>query len=332
MGTIDVGGDMSIILSHGTARAFHRAVADTRGLQSYPARKKCLKLSAPDAGLRATAREKLAARGVPACETDALEVLVASAGSRRQSKRLRCRVFAGELPAGTLLSLGDGVFVADIRLCALQAAQHLTFCELVEYYFELCGGYSMPFDDGDDYVDRPAPTSTARLGRFFEAASRHPGSNAARRALKYVRDGSRSPLETALVMTLVLPRRLGGLGIRDVQMDYRIPVGNRMRDLTRRTRLYCDAFIKRGKLDIEYHGFFHDAEEQAVIDDERVNALRAIGVSVVAIRRGGFFDRLAFERFTRSVQRELGIRASSLPEGFDGARERLRRFVLRRWL
>lgn len=327
-----LGDGMSIILSHGTAQAFHRAALGAGELRSYPSRRKRLKPSVPDSEQCAVAREKLATHGVPNNAAAVLEVLVASAGSRRQSKRLRCRVFAGELPAGSLLSLGDGVLVADIRLCALQAAAYLDFCELVEYYFEICGGYSLPFDADDDYADRPALTSTARLRQFFELASRCPGAKAARRALRYVRDGSRSPLETALVMTLVLPRRYGGLGIRDVQMDHRIDVGNRMRGLTRRGCLYCDIFIRRGQLDIEYHGFFHDAEEQAVIDDERVNALRTIGVSVIAIRRGGFFDRRAFERFTRSVQRELGIRMGSLPEGFNAARERLRSFVLRRWL
>lgn len=323
---------MSIILSHATARAFHQAVLGTCELQSYPSRKKRLKPSAPDARLCAAAREKLVTFGVSEGEMEVLEVLVASARSRRQSMKVRCRVFAGELPASSLLSLGDGVFVADIRLCALQAAEYLDFCELVEYYFEICGSYSLPFDVDGDYVERTALASTARLRQFFELASRCPGSKAARRALAYVRDGSRSPLETALVMMLVLPRRFGGLGIRDVKMDHRIDVGNRMRDLTRKGCLYCDVFVGRGQLDIEYHGFFHDAEEQAVIDDERANALRAIGISVIAIRRGGFFDRRAFERFTRSVQRELGIRSSSLPVGFDGERERLRRFVLRRWL
>lgn len=323
---------MSIILSHTTARAFHRAPERPDALESFPPRRKAIGAAPVDLALAGDARLKLVRYGVPDAALARLDVMVAGAADRRRSPAVACHVCAAELPAGSLLRLGGGVFVADVRLTALQAAVDLDLLELVEYYFELCGGYELPFDDEDDYRERPAPTSVAELRRFFEACSRCAGSAKALRALRFVRDGSRSPMETAAVMTLVLPKRMGGLGIRGLKMDHRVPVTAHARRLTRRACLYCDAFLPASRTDIEYHGFFHDGEERAAEDEERKNALVAMGFEVIALRRWAFFDGRAFERFTAAVCRAARISACRLPKGFERDRERLRRFVLRRWL
>ena len=139
-------------------------------------------------------------------------------------------------------------------------------------------------------------------------------------------------METALVMTLVLPKKEGGLGIRTLKMDYDVEVTARAAHLTSRGKFYLDAFIPRQKLDIEYHGFFHDEEQRASEDDERTNALRAMGYEVIPIRRWAFFNRRAFERFTITVMRKAGITPNKIPNGFMDKREHLRQFVLRRYL
>lgn len=241
-------------------------------------------------------------------------------------------VLGGELEADSLLRIAPGVLVTDIRLTALLSAQDLTFFELVEYYCEICGTYDLPFGTDDGYRERAPLTTVAALSSYFERlAMRVRGSKDARRALRYVREGLRSPLETAMVMMLALPRAMGGFGMRGLLTDHRLEIPPHARHLTRRSFLICDAYLPSLKIDFEYHGFGHDEEEQATIDDERINTLRAMGIRVIAIRRWAFFDSAAFRRFSGAVIREAKIARTRLPHRFERLQEELRRFVLRRY-
>ena len=323
---------MSIVLSHRTARLYHHCPLRPDEPEALPPRRKKLRTEAADVIDAQDARVKLSRLGAPSAELETLDILVSDASLRRQVKGMRCHVTECELPAGSILKIGGGIFVADIRLTALQAAGELSFWELVEYYFELCGAYELPFDPEDDYLERPPLTTIAELDRYFTAVKHMPGLAAARRALKYVREGARSPMETALVMTLVLPKGDGGLGLRGIKMNHEVDVGSRAAHLTRRHKFFLDAYLPQARLDIEYHGFFHDEDQRASEDDERACALRAMGYQVIPIRRWTFFDRNSFERFSVAVMRKAKIPPCRLPKGFNAKRERLRQFVLRRYL
>lgn len=321
---------MSIVLAHSTARLYHRAPYRPVSEQSYPPRSKRLRTGPCDTALVQDARIKLARYGVPPELLECVHVLVSEAGERRLSDGVICHVLRGTMPAGSIIPLQGGICVTDIRQTALNAARDLSFRELVEYYYELCGAYELPFEETDGYRERPALTSTAELARYFEKTGRRHGVELARRAIRYVREGARSPMETAFVMMLVMPKREGGLGIRGLEMDYRIEVNARARHLTARSCFYCDVYLPRIHLDIEYHGFFHDDEMRAVEDDERERALRAMGHGVMAIRRWGFFNRAVFGRFMLCIRRKMGISPAALPDEFELRQEELRRFVLRR--
>lgn len=274
---------------------------------------------------------KLSALGVPDAELERIHVLTSSSKSRRSSSGLCCHVHEGEMPAGALSKIGGGLYVAGICLCALQAAAEMDFVELVEYYYEICGAYALPFDDGP-YHEREPLTSVRRLEEFFAKMPGHRGIARARRALRYVRDGSRSPMETALIMMLILPRKDGGLGLRTTEMDYRIDVQQRFRDMTTRRFFIADVYIVAARLDIEYHGFHHDNEGRDVSDAERENTLRAMGHHVIVVRKGSFFERRAFCRMMEAIRMRAGVRPAKLPADFAERQERLRQFVLRRML
>ncbi|MBE6469340.1 MAG: hypothetical protein E7001_05160 [Coriobacteriaceae bacterium] len=261
-----------------------------------------------------------------------LHVMVAEHGQRRRHKGVVSHVHGGELPAGSLLKIDEGLYVADIRLCALQAAEDLEFVELIEYFYEICGAYSLDGAEGRGYRERLPLTSVSDLSSYFDQMAGVRGIRKASRALRYVRDGSRSPMETALVMMLTLPRADGGLGIRDVVMDHRIEVSGHVRDMTGRRYFVTDIYIRKVRLAIEYHGSEHERAARGVADEERENALRAMGHQVIVVRRGAFFSRLSFLRFMEAIRKRVGIRPSSLDPGFAKRQERLRRFVLRRVL
>ena len=50
------------------------------------------------------------------------------------------------------MELEDDIYIVGVELCALQAATYLSFRELVEYYFELCGAYSLGTGSSTSYA------------------------------------------------------------------------------------------------------------------------------------------------------------------------------------
>lgn len=323
---------MGIVLSHTTARAVYQIVhsiarngiepcSDAAILESHPSRK-----------LVDDASEWLAAHNVKLDENDPIETMVFERNGMRRLTGCRTHVSAKRFSSSRFIRLTDDISIVGVELCALQAATYLPFRELVEYYFELCGAYSLETGSTTPYSERPALTSTARLKHFFNTLSACDGLIPARKAIKCVRDGCRSPMETAFVMMLALPKNEGGLGIRAIETDYEIKVASVAKDLTRRTKFYMDAYLKRSRIDIEYNGFHHDTEENRAVDEERKNALAAMGYGIITISRHSFMHVEPFARVMEVIQRKEGIRPSRLPKNFRAKQEELRKFVLRRHL
>ena len=232
-----------------------------------------------------------------------------------------------------IIHLDCNVYIVGIEMCALQAARSLDFLELVEYYYEICGSYSL--DQGvSNYIERPALTSTVKLKRFLLRAKSNglTGSRDALCALSYVRDGCRSPMETAFSILLVVPKRYGGLGIRGYQTNYEITVSENARMLTRRMKFFLDGYLESSKTDIEYNGFYHESDDVAAIDEERRLALASMGYGIIIVSRHTFFDAAAFRRIMTAIQRRQKITPSKLPAGFSSKQDELRRFVLRRYI
>ncbi|MBE6469606.1 MAG: hypothetical protein E7001_06590 [Coriobacteriaceae bacterium] len=323
---------MAIIASHSTARMMYRAPRLPRSLEWVPPRRAPFKGTAPCADERRRLRSKLSSYGIPEYLITDLHVMVPDRGSRRFNRGVVCHVHGFELAPGSLGKLGGGMYVVDIRLCALQAAGELSFRELVEYLYEICGSYALPLEADDPYIERRPLTSVAALTAYGAQMKGARGGRQLRRALRYVRDGARSPMETALIMMLVLPKREGGLGLRDVEMDYRIDIWKSARSMTTKRFFVADMYVKKAHLDIEYHGIIHEREGHDVSDEERENTLRAMGHRVIVVRRGAFFNRDAFRRLMSAICRAVQVRPSTLPDDFCERQEELRQFVLRRML
>lgn len=321
---------MSIVLSHSTARAFHDLPNAPRDLPSFPGHAAPLQNGAPSKQLVADARGALAALGL---DLDApVHVIVGERGQRRQMDGLVCHLHTNPLPAGSLLRLGEDVFVCDIRLCAMQAATYLPELEFIEYLYQVCGAYVPPDSARSELLEREPPTTIEELRRYAEKAGRAPGSKALKRALSWVRNGTRSPMETAFIMLLALPKHMGGLGIRSLKVNYRVDVTQIARPLTRRACFYFDAYIPATNTDLEYNGFYHNESVQRAIDEERHNALSSMGYNILDVSKHSLLDRASFVRCMKKIMRLAEVRPSRLPADFAQNQEVLRRFVLRRWL
>ena len=295
---------MSIVLSHTTAKVVYQAARSVSAKDIESCSPVAIYGSCPTGTLLDAAAEWLAKHDVARDANESLEVMVFDRRNARYAMDCQC----------------------------LQAATYLPFRELVEYYFELCGAYSLGTASSTPYTKRFPLTSTERLKQFFNSITRCDGLALARKAIQCVRDGCRSPMETAFVMMLTLPKSEGGLGIKGIETDYEVKVTAAAKNLTRRKKFFMDAYLKKSRTDIEYNGFYHDAEEDRAIDEERKNALASMGYGIITVSRYSFMHASSFVRVMEAIQRKEGIRPSRLPKDFQIMQEDLRLFVLRRFI
>lgn len=323
---------MSIVLSHNTAKAVYQAAYSVSAIGTEPCSPAKIYGARPSKELLDSAADWLARHNV-ALDNDApLDTTVFERANVRSMTGCKCHVSSKRFAGSRFIKLADDIYIVGVELCALQAATYLPFRELVEYYFELCGAYSLGHDASASYTERFALTSTSSLKHFFNSLIDCKGLELARKAIQCVRDGCRSPMETAFFMMLTLPRREGGLGISEIETDYEVKVTAAAKNLTRREKFYMDAYLKRSRTDIEYNGFQHDAEEDRAIDEERKNALASMGYGIITVSRYSFMHASAFARVMEAIQRKEGIRPSRLPKDFAIKQEELRQFVLRRFI
>ena len=247
IGTVlsDTIHSMSIVLSHTTAKAVYQAACSVSAEVTEPCSPAAIYGSCPSGTLLDAAAKWLTKHNVTLDANDSLEVMVFDRKNARYAMNCQCHVSSKRFSSSRFIELGNDVYIAGVELCALQAATYLSFRELVEYYFELCSTYSLGTSSSTSYTERIALTSTERLKQFFNSITRCDGLTLARKAIQCVRDGCRSPMETAFVMMLTLPKSEGGLGIKGVETDYEVQVTAAAKNLTRRKKFFMDAYLKK---------------------------------------------------------------------------------------
>lgn len=109
------------------------------------------------------------------------------------------------LPFQTLLRSERGGPILtgpELLFCDLALSPDYDTIDLIELGYELCGTYLIN-DCWDGYISNAVcATSTDKIRRVVDNLTGRPGIDVARKALRHVRDGSNSPMETALAMML----------------------------------------------------------------------------------------------------------------------------------
>lgn len=225
-----------------------------------------------------------------------------------------------------------GLCVIRDELLFVQAATWMTPLELITFGYELCSLYELPLGDTDTEPYRTCDAKTTR-NKLLACIQDHKGLRGAKRAriaLTRVRDHARSPMEAAVAMMIVLPRRLGGLGYRGIRMNERLNVPVDVRALTTSSFFEVDLYAPSRKVGIEYDGEVHAEAAQRSRDAERLSALAAMGVRIHVITRGQFAEQLALHRALNAVARDLDITCEATPE-FQRAQNELRKGIIRSW-
>ena len=139
------------------------------------------------------------------------------------------------------------------------------------------------------------------------------GRTDAMRSLRFLIDGSASPMETILTMLLTLPYKLGGYGFPKPQLNYRIEVSDKVTSTkikpTSRPAFYCDLYWPDKKVAVEYDSDeYHSGALRIEKDAIRRNALESVGVRMITVSRRQLTDAAKMREVSEALSRLLSKR------------------------
>lgn len=266
--------------------------------------------------------------GVNTNDFDHPDVLVPFAHDRVRSRSFTCHTHRALITGDDIVSIAPGILAVNEAACFVQAATWMSELELIEYGFELCGAYTSLAHGG--YREH-APFCTR--GELMVYLDHHPGilgAKRARQALRMVRDGSRSPMETATAMMISCSRRLGGLGFRSFTMNYRITTPDRLKTMTDISYVELDIFSERHRAGVEYDGREHGKDLRRAHDADRLSMLGRMGIHVIVLTNIHFASQLKLHRAFNAIAKLFNCAQDESAE-FQRTQNELRRFVTRRW-
>ena len=210
----------------------------------------------------------------------------------------------------------------------VRMAQKLSFHAAVRLGYELCGTYIVRPDEHAKNEREPL-SSIAKLRRFAEHAEAIRGRRKALVALKYVVEGSNSPMETALAMLLCLPCHYGGFGLPKPKMNYSIKLGKEQSRSTGRGEYRCDLYWKESAFALEYYGReWHTGASQVAYDARRQSDLQAQGIEVAVVTHEQLETPDLVEELAKKVARKVGSRIRKPTVGCACARVELHRYLI----
>ncbi|WP_232050799.1 hypothetical protein [Arabiibacter massiliensis] len=254
-----------------------------------------------------------------------VHVVVADANDRSQAAGIACHVRSGRFPAGAFVRIEEGLYVESPEEAFLRVATELTLAALVRFGLLLCGTYVHNREGNGFRKRKGGPLTTVEaLRRRVEKARGERGFNKAARALRFVANGSASPMETILCMALCLPRMLGGYGFELPRLNYWIDAGP-ARGLLGRDHFECDLYWPRCKTAIEYDSReFHEGTVAETRDSARRSGLLIRDVLVITVTRDQFFDARKLDEAARALAKRMGKRLPANDAGWMMKRHRLR--------
>ncbi len=187
------------------------------------------------------------------------------------------------------------------ELAYLQLASTLEIPKLILLGILLC---SKP-----NTKDQKPVTTKQRLLHRIHSASGLKGKSKALRALQYVEDSCRSPLEALLFMLLSLPHALGGYGLSGFIFDYEIVLNGENAKVLGKRSVFADLYHEETRLILEYDSKeFHSDPKSLAYDAKRSTALIRQKYDVFSIRTEQLYDEGKFLIVVKNISSKLGKR------------------------
>ena len=266
-----------------------------------------------------------------------VDVLVLDSSLRRHSGNIRCHIWGGKVPSTAFFRIGE-MYVSSPEFVFMQMASELPLIQLIALGCELCGMYVL-LPQGvkhpsalDDCPTRISPlTNIGKLSAFLDEAGQFKNVAKARRALRYLVEGARSPMETMTYLLLCLPPKIGGYGLPSPELNATIKLDDEAQRIARRRHCMGDLCWPDCKLDIEYHGEVHTGVANMRSDVGRTLGIEHMGWQVITVTSPQVFDIDEFEVVAKSAAKRIGRKLSSRILGQTPARWELRD-ELRHWM
>jgi len=341
---------MDSIISHKSALEYWRLHGKAKTNNFVGQRRKSLPVSIPKS---VSIRE-----GAHLGLSYPINLMIGCQKAKRKSRIVRARVYNGPIPYGSFVGISDGLSTSTPPFCFFQMAGDLPLVKLIELGFELCGSYSLasgiryskapdlgkgnerkiaPEGEQEDTIEvidknlygRQQLTNTKALKKFVAYMKGVNGYKKAYRALRYIADGSASPMETVLIMLLTLPCKLGGYGLPAPELNRRVEIGNTAKRRSGKTYYKCDLFWPKANLTVEYDSDFYrtGANRIASHSEKRFN-LTALGITVITVTSRQIRNIYEFDKIAELIAGRLRKRLRYEPMQFTRARRELRDLLL----
>lgn len=188
----------------------------------------------------------------------------------------------------------------SLEFAFLQVAKDLPIHKLILLGLLLCG-----LQKGG----RAPLTSKSKMMRRIQSVPYHAGKRKALRALQYVEDTCRSPMEALLYMFLTLPYSLGGYALRGAIFNYELILSPENAKIMKKNRVFFDLFYALIRLVIEYDSKeFHTDPVDLEKDNRRTACIINQNFTVFHIRISQLKDIDQLRVFAQNVAHHLGKR------------------------
>ncbi|MDO4400684.1 MAG: hypothetical protein Q4D27_07040 [Coriobacteriia bacterium] len=185
----------------------------------------------------------------------------------------------------------------------------MPFIQLIEFGFELCALYTHRLRDCD-YTELPcALTSAERIQTFLEGCDGLRGVRAARLAVKWIKDRSRSVRESKFTISMTLPRAYGGQGVKCLDANVEIPLTLAEQKAAGKRHYEIDLYSRDEKIGFEYLGEDgHSGPIRELRDIRRESILAGKGIVVHGVTNSQAKNVMELERLAKLVVTARGDR------------------------
>lgn len=241
-----------------------------------------------------------------------LHVLVSSPGERMRLPGVRPHVWSAPLPKGALVSLTPRVFLASPSFCLQNIAARGNEIRAAVAAMEICGGYGRtPGTLGGTCMREPLQELDDLRGHFEHEHGY--GARRARQALAHVVPGSRSPMETVVVLLFTLPVSLGGCGLPAPALNVRLEIPPDLQAALNKPYVVVDLCWFDQRIILEYDSYIWHSSARAVDSDSTRNeGLRDLGWMVRSVTAGMLANDAMRRQLVSKVMERFGMQ---LPPG-----------------
>lgn len=260
-----------------------------------------------------------------------IRLMTNNSEKRVMRKQYRYTIRSSHLPEMSFFQVSDNLCVASPEFCLVQSANKHPLPRLAELCMELCGNYSLAPEAQQGFLNREQSlTSISSITCLLQSIPGEIGVNKLEHAMKFVKDGSRSPMETREFLMLCLPKRYGGYGLPYPEINARIALNASEQAIANRRYFECDMLWRDQKVAIEYDGHGnHESYQDRARDAIKRNILLDKGFSTFTVTGGQITDVHSFDKIAHELAKALHHRLYQFPKDWILRRTELRRELFR---